>query len=131
MLREPGSIPLRRYHRPARIRELGSGFDVGDCMFVVVTFFEAKREHRDEIRAALLAHGKTTLERELGCRRFDVSADPVDASAFLLYEIYDDEAAFTAHREMPHYAEFAITVEPWTAAKRILTYSLLAGRPGG
>lgn len=96
-------------------------------MFVVVVFFEAKRQHVDALRTAILAHAKTTLEREEGCLRYDVSADPVDTSAFLLYEIYADEAAFKAHREMPHYAEFAIMVEPWTTAKRVLTYTLLAG----
>ncbi len=100
-------------------------------MFVVVVFFEAKREHRDELEAALLAHAQTTRERERECRRFDVAADPVDPSSFLLYEMYADKSAFRAHREMPHYAEFAIKVEPWTEAKRVLTYTLVSGNRDG
>jgi quinol monooxygenase YgiN len=97
-------------------------------MFVVVVFYEAKREHRDDLRSALLVHARTTLEREATCRQFDVAEDPVDTLAFLLYEVYADEAAFKAHREMPHFAEFAIRTEPWTVSKRVLTYGLLAGR---
>ncbi|HKZ97065.1 MAG TPA: putative quinol monooxygenase [Hyphomicrobiaceae bacterium] len=100
-------------------------------MFVVVVFFDAQPEHSGSVRAALLEHARATLEREPGCRKYDVAADPVDGSAFLLYEIFDDEAAFRAHREMPHYAEFAVLVEPWTAAKRVLTFTLLAGPNGG
>lgn len=94
-------------------------------MFVVVVFFEAKRSHSEQVRAALLAHAATTREREPHCRRFDVAADPVDPAAFLLYEHYETEEAFKAHREMPHYAEFALLVEPWTQSKRVLTYTLL------
>jgi autoinducer 2-degrading protein len=91
-------------------------------MHVVVVFLEAERERQDDLREVLIGYAQTCLEREAGCRRFDVCLDPVEGSAFLLYEIYDDEAAYLAHREMPHYAEFRTLVDPWTRSRRVLTY---------
>jgi autoinducer 2-degrading protein len=91
-------------------------------MHVVVVFLEAERERKDALREALIGYAQTCLEREPGCRRFDVCLDPVEGSAFLLYEAYDDEAAYLAHREMLHYAEFRTLVDPWTRSRRVLTY---------
>lgn len=95
-------------------------------MHVVVVFFEAKREHTASLRAALMRQAHASREREPGCRQFDVAEDPVDSASFLLYEVYDDEAAFKAHIETAHYAEFALLVEPWTQSKRVLTYGLIS-----
>jgi autoinducer 2-degrading protein len=99
-------------------------------MYVVVVFFEAAPGHTAALRDALMVQARTSLEEEPRCRRFDVSQDPVDRTSFLLYEIYDDEAAFKAHLETTHYAEFSVLVEPWTKSKRVLTYELVsdAGR---
>lgn len=94
-------------------------------MHVVVVFLEARREHAGSVRAALMLHARNCLEKEPGCLRYDVSADPVDMASFLLYQVYDSAAAFAAHKEMPHFAEFRLKVEPWVAARRILTYELL------
>jgi (4S)-4-hydroxy-5-phosphonooxypentane-2,3-dione isomerase len=96
-------------------------------MFVVVVFIEAKRQYRMALKAALMVHARRTLENETRCQRFDVAEDPLDPLSFLLYEIYDSEAAFRAHREMPHYSEHALAVQPWTESKRVLTYDLLNG----
>ncbi len=96
-------------------------------MYVVVVFFDAKPAHIAELGDALLIQARNSLENERGCHRFDVSADPLDPASFLLYEIYEDEAAFKAHLATPHYTEFAARVASWTASKRVLTYALLSG----
>ena len=95
-------------------------------MHVVVVFLEAKRGREDDMRATLVGYSRTCLEREPGCQRYDVCLDPVDPTAFLLYQIYDDEAAYMAHRELPHYAEFRLLADPWTASRRVLTYEGIA-----
>lgn len=95
-------------------------------MFVVVSFHEGKPGHARALREALLMHAVTTLQRDPRCRRFDVSADPVDTASFLVYAIFDDEAAHKAHQESQHYANYAILVEPWIASKRVLTYKLIS-----
>lgn len=94
-------------------------------MFVVAVFFEAKRGRADDLKSALVAHAAESRANDPGCEHFDVSQDPVDANAFLLYQVFDSQAAFDAHHEMEHYARFANETEPWVATKRTLTYTLL------
>jgi autoinducer 2-degrading protein len=96
-------------------------------MYVVIVFFEAKAEHVAAVRGALLAQSRNSLEREKGCRQFDVAQDPLDPASFFLYETYDSEAAFKAHLETEHYKTFDETVTPWTASKHVLTYELISG----
>ena len=57
-------------------------------------------------------HAAACLENEPGCRRYDISVDPLEGASFLLYQVYDDEAAYLAHRELPHYADFRILDRP-------------------
>ena len=95
-------------------------------MHVVVVFLEAERGRQDDLRVALVGYAQTCLEREPGCRRYDVCIDPVEGSSFLLYQIYDDAAAYLAHRELPHYAEFRTLADPWTRSRRVLTYDAVS-----
>ena len=44
---------------------------------------------------------------EPGCLRFDVLRDNDDPLKFYLYEVYKDNAAMLAHRQTPHFAEWA------------------------
>ncbi|MBI1650336.1 putative quinol monooxygenase [Hyphomicrobium sulfonivorans] len=95
-------------------------------MYVVVVFLEAHVGRQTELRDALRRHGKLSIEREEGCRRYDVSVDPIEGSAFLLYQVYEDEAAYRAHRELPHYADFRLLSDPWVKSRRVLTYESVA-----
>ena len=96
-------------------------------MFVVVVFLEAERGKQDALRRALLEHALNSLEREAGCQYYDVCLDPVEVSAFLLYEVFTDEAAYRAHRELPHYSEFRLLTDPWIRSRRVLTYDRVTG----
>jgi len=99
-------------------------------MYVAVVFFEAKPDHAASLRNAMMTQARTILEKEPRCRRYDVSENPLERGAFLIYAVFDEEAAYKAHQETTHYAEFAVLVEPWTQSKRVLTYELVsdAGR---
>jgi len=44
---------------------------------------------------------------EPGCLRFDVLRDNDDPLKFYFYEVYKDKTAQQAHRETPHFAEWA------------------------
>jgi autoinducer 2-degrading protein len=59
----------------------------------------------------ILANARASLEREAGCRRFDVLMVPQDGRRFVLYEIYDDDAAFELHLRSPHYHSFAAAID--------------------
>ena len=65
-----------------------------------------------EAFARLIAVNAAASRTEPGCRQFDVCLDPAAPSRVFLYEIYDDDAAFEAHMQAPHYLEFAAAAKP-------------------
>jgi autoinducer 2-degrading protein len=64
-----------------------------------------------QFRDLIAANAKTSLKREIGCKRFDVLVDPEEPRRFVLYEIYEDEAAFDEHLASSHYLSFADAIE--------------------
>ena len=58
---------------------------------------------REAFRAAAIENANGANNDEPGCRLFSVGQSKDDENVFVIYEIYDDEAALEAHREMPHY----------------------------
>ena len=70
---------------------------------------------------------KASVDDEPGCRQFDVAQDANDPASFFLYEIYDDEDAFKAHVQSPHFKSFDKLSGPWVKDKKVLTYGLAAG----
>ena len=76
----------------------------------------------------------------LRCRLYDRSTGPPAALAALriisaivafvcvfLYELYDDAAAFDAHRGMPHYRRFDAGTAAMIASKDVATWALVQG----
>ena len=72
-------------------------------MFVLVVSLRVKPGKDRQFLAAIEANAAASLRDESGCRRFDVLRDNADPHHYLLYELYEDEAAFQAHRSMPHF----------------------------
>ena len=60
-----------------------------------------------------------SVDHEPGCRRFDILRDPALPDRVFFYEVYDDEAAFLRHRDMPHFKTYFAATEPMIAAKRV------------
>ena len=57
----------------------------------------------EALHQAALANAAAAVRDEPGCRRFDVLVKPGARDRLMLYEIYDDEDAFEAHRATPHF----------------------------
>jgi len=74
---------------------------------------------RDEFMPLILTNARRSLAEEPGCRRFDVLLPADGADRVILYEIYDDEVAFDAHRITEHYIEFKV------AARDLLVESIV------
>jgi (4S)-4-hydroxy-5-phosphonooxypentane-2,3-dione isomerase len=72
-------------------------------MFVLVVSLRVIPDKDERFRAAIEANAAASRRDEPGCRRFDVLRDNADPHHYLLYEMYDDEAAFQAHRNTPHF----------------------------
>jgi (4S)-4-hydroxy-5-phosphonooxypentane-2,3-dione isomerase len=78
---------------------------------VVLVEILVKPSFVTQFRDLIVANAKTSLEREAGCNRFDVLFDPEEPRRFVLYEIYEDGAAFDEHLASSHYLSFADAIE--------------------
>ena len=71
---------------------------------------------RDNFLAALKENGAAAVT-EPGCKRFDILNLASDPNHFLLYEVYENEAALKAHRETDHFKKFSATVAKMVAKR--------------
>jgi (4S)-4-hydroxy-5-phosphonooxypentane-2,3-dione isomerase len=88
-------------------------------MQVLLVEFQVKAEHVAAFAQAIAANAKTSLDVEPGCLCFDVCRDPADAGVFLLYELYDDQAAIDVHLHSEHFLHFNTLTTPWVAHKSV------------
>ncbi len=87
--------------------------------------FEFKPEHRDAFIAAVQLQAKNSLDRESWCQQFDVCISPDQENKVMLYETYDDRAAFDKHKESTHLAEFNVTIADWVVQKEVSVWDIL------
>ena len=70
---------------------------------VVSATWVARPGSEDEVAAALRELSPASRE-EPGCRFYQAHVDPEHPTVFRIFEIYDDDDAFTAHKESAHFA---------------------------
>jgi quinol monooxygenase YgiN len=85
-------------------------------MFVLQVTIRVKPENVDAFMKKAIENA-TAARKEPGCRQFDVLADPNDPTKVMLYEIYNDEAAFEAHQQTPHFKKYLAEAVPLLAAR--------------
>jgi quinol monooxygenase YgiN len=88
-------------------------------MYVLVVDFVVKPEHVAAFTAEIGKNAKASRETEPGCRQFDVCVAPEDPAKIVLYEVYDDRAAFEAHLKAPHFLAFKPKMEAWLASNAV------------
>ena len=86
---------------------------------IVLVEFDIAAGKEDAFLARVRQQAADSLALEDKCSRFDVATTPEGASTVLLYEIYDDDAAFTEHLESDHFKAFDAEVAGWVSAKRV------------
>jgi quinol monooxygenase YgiN len=72
----------------------------------VVAKLRAASGRGDALAALLVEQAATVRRLEPGCLEYRPHRAADDADVFVFYELYDDEAAFEAHRTSAHMAEF-------------------------
>jgi quinol monooxygenase YgiN len=72
-------------------------------LFVTVTL---KPGARDMFVEVATAHRRRVLDREPGCRHFDVLVQDDKPDQVCLYEIYEDQAALDLHAGTDHMADY-------------------------
>jgi quinol monooxygenase YgiN len=80
---------------------------------------------RDNFLAAIKENGAAAVT-EPGCKRFDILNLASDPNHFLLYEVYDNEAALKAHRETDHFKKFAAAAAKMVAKRDARPMSVVA-----
>lgn len=71
----------------------------------LVVEFDVKPEHRQAFEEIIRSHASRTKESESGCVQFDVLIPQRDKNKVLLFECYEDAAAFEVHGKSPILAE--------------------------
>jgi quinol monooxygenase YgiN len=90
--------------------------------YVVLVDFRLEVGKRAAFRELVDANARASVRDEPGCRRFDV-VEPVGVKdGVLLYEIYDNRAAFEAHLRTEHFARFDAA-----SAGLVVSKSVVAG----
>jgi (4S)-4-hydroxy-5-phosphonooxypentane-2,3-dione isomerase len=84
---------------------------MSDSPFTVLAEFSVPAENRAEFLEACAYDSRHSVADEPGCQQFDALTDPEAPDSVVLYEVYDDQAAFDAHLQTPHYAVFDAAVQ--------------------
>lgn len=88
-------------------------------MLALVVEFRIRPAHVGDFARAIAENARASRETEPGCRQFDVCRDPADPVLFLLYELYDDDAAIAAHLRTPHYLQMNEATAAWVESKTV------------
>ena len=94
-------------------------------MFVNAVDLEIVPAERDNFLAAIKENGAAAAN-EPGCRRFDILNLASDPNHFFLYEVYDNEAAFKAHRETEHFKKYIAAAGKMVAKRDARQMSVIA-----
>ena len=92
--------------------------------FVLVVNIRIKPEHVDAFMKQLNENA-AAARTEPGCRQFDVLVDPKDRTKVMLYEVYNDEKAFEAHQQTPHFKNYVAKAVPLLAARERQVFTKL------
>ena len=78
----------------------------------------------DHYLAALQENGAASVH-EPGCRDFIITVSQKDPNHVFIFEIYDDAAAFDAHRQTDHFKKYAATTKDMIAKRDAHPLSLI------
>jgi (4S)-4-hydroxy-5-phosphonooxypentane-2,3-dione isomerase len=84
--------------------------------FVLAVNIKIKPENVDAWMKKALENARDA-RKEPGCRQFEVLVDPKDRTRVMLFEVYDDEKAFEAHQQTPHFKKYLAEAVPLLASR--------------
>jgi (4S)-4-hydroxy-5-phosphonooxypentane-2,3-dione isomerase len=76
-------------------------------MLAIWVKLRIKPDKRQRFLDAIEVDALGSEKDEPGCLRFNVLQDATDENTYYFYEVYKDQAAYEAHRGMPHYQVWA------------------------
>ena len=84
--------------------------------FVLVVQIRIKPDNVDTFMKKL-GENALAARKEPGCRQFEVLVDPKDRTKVMLFEVYNDESAFEAHQQTPHFKKYLAEAVPLLASR--------------
>jgi (4S)-4-hydroxy-5-phosphonooxypentane-2,3-dione isomerase len=97
--------------------------------YVILVEFAVEPGEEARFAQLVLENAQASKADEPGCRVFDVLHRPGADFPVVLYEIYDDRAAFDAHLASPHFGHFDGAVKALVRDKRVTELKLLSAAP--
>ncbi|CAN5441340.1 putative quinol monooxygenase [soil metagenome] len=87
---------------------------------IILVDFKVNTADHDKFRRLITENAAASLKNEPGCRQFDVLVPEGDGTGhFILYEIYDSDAAFAAHLRTEHFRQFDSASAPMIVEKTV------------
>jgi len=80
--------------------------------YTLIVDFEVKEGTADQVLAAVSENARNSVEKEPGCLQFDVMQAQDNPNRIMLFEVYENEAAFQSHLKTPHLAAFLEKARP-------------------
>jgi quinol monooxygenase YgiN len=99
--------------------------------YVVHVEFETAPGDFARFKEMIAANARASVRDEPGCRQFDVLLPRDMPNRVVLYEVYDDEAAFEAHLASAHFKDFAARSGPLVTHRRIVVLDMLSANRKG
>jgi (4S)-4-hydroxy-5-phosphonooxypentane-2,3-dione isomerase len=93
--------------------------------YVILVDFQLKPGSKAEFRRAIDVNALASCTTEPGCSQFDVVEPRDDPDRIILYEIYDDRAAFEEHLKTPHLAAFEAASNHLVTKKTVIAGDLV------
>jgi quinol monooxygenase YgiN len=87
--------------------------------FVIIAEFEVKPGRLEQFLEVAEVDSRHSVTDEPGCRQFTVTVDREQPDRVVLFEVYDDEAAFDAHLETVHLQAFRAGIEDLVVSRRV------------
>ena len=84
--------------------------------FVLAVTIRIKPDNVDAFMKGVLENARNA-RKEPGCRQFEVLVDPAERTKVMLFEVYDDEKAFEAHQQTPHFKKYLAEAVPLLASR--------------
>ncbi len=95
--------------------------------FIIIAEFTVTPAHFEEFKALAQKDAHLSAGTEPGCRQFDVCVPEDEAHTIVLYEVYDDEAAFETHRQNDYVQHLVEAAERMTTGVTVRRLARQAG----
>ena len=94
-------------------------------MYAVSVVFVIHQDHIKSFLQLIKDHASRTLEREKGCRQFDIGLSEVNSKLVFLFELYDNKQSFDEHSASDYLADFFSVANDWIESKEARRWEIV------